>query len=66
MFTSDADVINRCSQLAGIFAILQFAHGIQGTSQGIFRGMSRQKELFGFTFFAYWLFGLPLGISEED
>lgn len=62
LFTSDVDVIHRCSQLADIFAALQFVNSIQGTSQGIMRGMSRQKELFGYTFFCYWILGLPLGI----
>jgi Na+-driven multidrug efflux pump len=61
MFTSDVDVIHRCSQLAGIFSLLQFINGMQGVAQGVMRAMSRQKELFGFTFFCYWMFGLPLG-----
>jgi multidrug resistance protein, MATE family len=61
VFTSDPDIIRRCSQLADIFAVLQFINGIQGASQGVMRGMNRQKELFGLTVFTYWLFGLPLG-----
>jgi hypothetical protein len=27
--------------------------------------MNRQKELFGFTFVAYWVFGLPLGKKDK-
>jgi MATE family multidrug resistance protein len=64
VFTSDPEIIHRCSEMAGIFALLQFINGIQGASQGVMRGMSRQKELFGYTFFSYWLFGLPLGMSQ--
>jgi MATE family multidrug resistance protein len=65
LFTNDIDVIRRCSQLADIFAILQFINGVQGASQGVLRGMNRQKELFGFTFVAYWVFGLPLGKKDK-
>lgn len=62
LFTSDPSIVHRCSQLAGVFSLLQFTHGVQGAAQGVMRGMNRQRELFGFTFFSYWLLGLPLGI----
>ncbi len=61
IFTSDQNVIAIAAQLLIIAALFQLFDGAQVVGLGILRGMGDVNRPTVITFFAYWVFGLPVG-----
>ena len=62
VITSDADIVNRVKMLLPVVASFQVVNGLQGVAQGVMRGMGRHRELFAYSFLAYWIIGFPLSM----
>jgi MATE family multidrug resistance protein len=62
LFTLDKDIAFRSTQIAFIAAVFQVPYGVQGSAQGILRGLTRNSELLGYTILTFWMVSLPLGV----
>lgn len=60
-YSTDQQVINLAASLLLIAALFQFSDGIQAVALGALRGLTDVKVPTGIAFFAYWLFGIPVG-----
>ncbi|MDO4225090.1 MAG: MATE family efflux transporter [Bergeyella zoohelcum] len=58
---SDVEVIQLASKLLIIAALFQLSDGLQVTTLGALRGIQDVKIPSYITFFAYWVFTIPLG-----
>jgi MATE family multidrug resistance protein len=61
LYSDDAQVIARASQLLLLAAIFQFSDGIQVVANGALRGLKDTRVPMLLTLLAYWIIGMPLG-----
>ncbi len=61
LYTDDSQVLARASSLIVLAAIFQLFDMVQVIGAGALRGLHDGRAIFGITFIAFWLIGLPLG-----
>lgn len=61
MFSNDPRVIELAAALLIVGAIFQVSDGIQVVAAGLLRAVKDVRWPFAITFFAYWIFALPVG-----
>ncbi len=62
LYTADPEVVALCLVLLPIAGAFQFFDGTQVVACGILRGLGRTRPAAVANFFAYWVFGLPVGV----
>ena len=60
LFTSDEEVIDLAVKLSPIFCFFVVSHGMQGSFQGILRGIKRQGKSAYAVIIGSWLISIPL------
>jgi len=60
-YIDDVEVIQLSASLIVVAAIFQLSDGVQVVSLGALRGLKDVKIPTVYTFFAYWILGLPIG-----
>ena len=63
LYTNDISVIDYAIQLLFLAALFQFSDAVQAISANALRGYKDTTAMFLITFTAYWLIGLPTGIT---
>ena len=63
LFTNDADVVNVVAKVLPIIAVLQLFDAVAANSNGILRGLGRQKIGGWVSLFSYYVVGMPISFG---